>query len=625
MINFKAISKDKKVFSVCGGILVIALIISLSLMLCSNKVALKFNSVLETSPSKMKVLNSNAKKSSISENSYAMYAFTPLQKNEFKKVCEEYGNAALIIRFQINPNEKQKELISAGLDLTFKTGFLDGNDFNKKGKYTGGDAPDKDKITVSGNLKRIWKKFSNDNQCYFDVSFGTGKQGDFVIPEGFFVYSSIGMNIVSVCAAPAELGYDYTGSIPFFGFSTNGGIIDVEAASLDFTGAASIFPVKNTINTEMPSVVVKLSKAEDKISDLNNFVNGRINFGGEKLLIRNVKNTDSLTIPTASFKNPFALVSITDENKIFDSVIMKGGKAPAADSKGDNSGVALTAVYNPIETDPGLILDYNMNNWRCRDYELFAWDRYPGILFFDIRDFNVQNKFFSRLAFYVEKEGYKGTIVTNEFLEGKHGYNAHDYSAESLTSFFNKCKEIGFTLNKEEEILKKILIYNGLILEDEVSGKYVAGKGGLVSISRESPGWSRTRLLAHEGWHTLFFRNEDFRNFVSAVYYTMDSQALQFIKDYFASQPSLGYDQSDEYLMHNEFMAYIMQQPLNAVAENFISYANWNTVTKYAPVTSKYIRETKAQSIEDAAIMLNDYVFDEYGVICGSISLVTKY
>ena len=62
-----------------------------------------------------------------------------------------------------------------------------------------------------------------------------------------------------------------------------------------------------------------------------------------------------------------------------------------------------------------------------------------------------------------------------------------------------------------------------------------AGEGGIVSISRESDGPLRAKLLAHEAWHTLFFRDEDFRNFVAAVYYTFDEKSRQFLLDFFES------------------------------------------------------------------------------------------
>ena len=153
---------------------------------------------------------------------------------------------------------------------------------------------------------------------------------------------------------------------------------------------------------------------------------------------------------------------------------------------------------------------------------------------------------------------------------------------------------------------------------------YQALEGGLVSISRETPEWSRINLLAHESWHTIFFKDEEFRNFVTAVYFTFDEKSRLFLLDFFKSQPSLGYDQSDDYLIHNEFMAYIMQNQLKNVSKFFLGLANWNTVNEFTPELAAYIRQSKALGFEDAAIALNDFVFDKYGIRGGIVSLVNR-
>ena len=96
-----------------------------------------------------------------------------------------------------------------------------------------------------------------------------------------------------------------------------------------------------------------------------------------------------------------------------------------------------------------------------------------------------------------------------------------------------------------------VYIYYNIVEGDKVK----ANEGSLVSISQESEPWLRSNLLAHEGFHTIFFRDAEFRNYVSAVYYTMDPVSRDFLIDYFKSQEDLGYDTNDSYLMNNEFMA----------------------------------------------------------------------
>ena len=49
------------------------------------------------------------------------------------------------------------------------------------------------------------------------------------------------------------------------------------------------------------------------------------------------------------------------------------------------------------------------------------------MLIFDTASYAVQARFFRRLAFYVEKQGYRGRLLTDAELGSRRGYNAHDY------------------------------------------------------------------------------------------------------------------------------------------------------------------------------------------------------
>jgi hypothetical protein len=458
---------------------------------------------------------------------------------------------------------------------------------------------------VQGDLKK--------SPEVFDVSFAVQKNDDIrkVLPEGFFIYSSVKCKVVAACIMPAKLGFDIASSIPFYGFAYNGGIIDFENKSFDFSGGSMIFPVVNNTKMTMPEFAIKLSDNPENKSSKEKSVRAEINLGGEKLFINNVVPADEIIVPCDSMKAPFSRLEIVNNAECVSSVMMHSTNRSGSE------------VLIPIRTEPGLILSYKRSGWRTLDYEIFEWDRFSNILFFDTRNYNVQDNFFRRMAYFVEKQGYKGRLLTNEELADLHGYNAHDYSAVSMADFFYKASKTGVVLNKEELLLKKILIANGLLESD---GDFVrANEGGVVSISQETPEWNRQKFLAHEGWHTIFFRDADFRNFVSAVFYTFDPLSRAFLIDYFKSQPQLGYDINDDYLLQNEFMAYIMQQKLSDVASYFVHCANLGSVMKYTPELAAYVRETKGRGFEDAAVALNDYVYDKYGIVCGNISLVSKY
>lgn len=603
--KFKGLTRIQKLL-VSAVILFLLLDVAAGIILIANKdkSAVKIMNYTGEMTS-LRALNSAAAKGTVNDG-YANFKFTKAQKDYFAKTYRERGSVALTVFFQLMPTKKQKALLADenGTDTLLRYGFLGSDDFTIDGKFIKKKYPDTRRIQIQADEKKA--------PAVFDISFAIQKNDNIekYIPEGFFVYSTVRCRISAAVVVPAEIGFDTRAEIPFYGFACNGGLVDFENKAFDFSGSSMVFPVQSNMKQSMPEYRILLSdKAENKTTREHS-VKVQMNVGGEKLYINNVVAADELIIPAAALNTPFSRVDFSDNSECVESLIMRGSQS------------AGTEVLDPIRTDPGLILNYKTSQWRTADYELYEWDRFPQILFFDTRNYEVQDRLFRRLAYFVEKQGYKGRLLTNEELGDMHGYNAHDYSAESMANFFNKATELNFQLNEEELLLKRILIHNGLLEDDGIYVK--ANEGGLVSISRETPAWSRTNLLAHEGWHTIFFRDAEFRNFVSAVYYTFDSSSRDFLIDYFKSQPGLGYDVNDEYLMHNEFMAYIMQQRLSEVANYFVHLANRGSVIEYTPQLAAYVRKTEGQGFEDAANALNDFVYDKYGIVCGNIALVNR-
>ena len=606
-IKLPAMTKTQKLLSAGIAIfLLLDIVAGIILLVNKNKSAVRImNSTGESS--RLYALDSAASNGTIKEDSYANFKFSKEQKEYFYKTYENHGSVALTVCLQMMPTNKQKEALVNDSQAVFRYGFLGDEDFTIQGKFLNKKYPDTRRIQIQGNEKNAPE--------IFDISFAVQKNDNIqtYVPDGFFIYSTIRCRIIAAIVVPAEIGFDKTNEIPFYGFACNGGIVNFESKTFDFSGASMVFPVQSNTKQTMPEYRLLLSENPENKTTREHSVKVQMNVGGEKLYVNNVTAAREIIIPTAALNTPFSRTEFADNADCVDSLIMRGTNG-AASEDGE--------VLEPIRTDPGLILNYKTSQWRTGEYEIFEWDRFPRILFFDTRNYDVQDKLFRRLAFFVEKQGYKGRLLTNAELGDMHGYNAHDYSAQSMANFFNKAKEIGFQLNEEELLLKKILIHNGLLEEDGIYVK--ANEGGIVSISRETPDWSRVNLLAHEGWHTIFFRDAEFRNFVSAVYYTFDSDSRDFLIDYFKSQPSLGYDVNDEYLMHNEFMAYIMQNRLSEVANYFVRIANFGTVIKYTPELAAYIRNTEGRGFEDAANALNDFVYDKYGIVCGNIALVNR-
>lgn len=552
---------------------------------------------------KLVALNGNAKRASSKNSGISFYKFNEDQMELIENIYSKNSTASLVVRLKIKIPLKKIETLESLDSLPILFGFLSADDFSKKGKFLKDDFSKNAHLSVTADAKEILDV--NYKTKTFDISFALPvdkTSGKLLNVPGFFVQSYLPCEIESACVAPAIIGYDKSTEIPFWGFSSNGGNLNFNSSSFDFTGCSLIFPVKISGENVPPVYNFVFSESEEN----QNF---SVTFGGERLKLKRLLKTK---INSLALQNPFSNMEVSSENVV--SVLLKSGdKKIISESK--------SKITAPIKTDPGLVLYWPKENWRNPDFELFEWDRFPGILIFDTKNYAVQSKFFARLAFFTEKEGFKGRILTNEQLEGKHDYNAHDYSAESLSKFFNAFVNSRVVPNDEEILLLDILLENG-VLESGDDGAYKAGNGAVISISREIPSYNRKPLLTHEGFHALFFIDEEFQNFVAAVYETIDRDTHDFLIDYFKSQPTLGYDTNDRFLMHTEFMSYILQQPVNKVAEYFLTRASWGTVMRFTPDLCQVMRETGAIGFEDAAIILDDYVRDRFNVECGDICLL---
>jgi hypothetical protein len=255
-----------------------------------------------------------------------------------------------------------------------------------------------------------------------------------------------------------------------------------------------------------------------------------------------------------------------------------GGSVPAERSAGS---------LDPLPADPGAVLLYDPARWRQADFELFSWSRFPRILIMDTADYGVQSRLFKRLAFFVEKRGYRGRLVSNQDFAGLHGFNAHDYRAEDLAGFFQKAREESFTLNREEELLKELLLHNGVIREEQ---GFLPGTGAILSISRSSYPVLRRHLLTHESYHGVFFSRAEYRQACREEWESLPAPAREFWLLFFRW---MGYDTADSYLVVNEFQAYLFQQPRPAVQYYFRSLTAGRLISAYpdrAPEVRRFLR-----------------------------------
>jgi hypothetical protein len=200
-----------------------------------------------------------------------------------------------------------------------------------------------------------------------------------------------------------------------------------------------------------------------------------------------------------------------------------------------------------------------------KDFHLYRWAEKEDILIFDFMSYEIQERYFKRLAFFIEKPGYRGTLMTNEEMEGLHGWNAHDYSSHGLASFFNLVQKEDFPINDEEKDFLKILLNRGILLYDGLS--YLEGEGAVISISQESSRTLRQRFLTHETLHGIFFSDKDFQKEIREYWLAMPKDYREIWKTFMIYN---FYDPSDEVLMYNELLGYILQLERKQVAGYFV-------------------------------------------------------
>ena len=219
----------------------------------------------------------------------------------------------------------------------------------------------------------------------------------------------------------------------------------------------------------------------------------------------------------------------------------------------------------PLEREGMQILNADPAAWRNRDFEVYRWSSLPEVLIFDCRDYDVQNRFFRRLAYFVEKKGFRGQILSNEELKGRHGWNANDYRASDLAAFFNRAAETHAELYAEEILLRDILVREGVLVRE--GEKLKEGKGAINSMALESGPALRYRFFTHEASHGIYFTQKKYRDFVKETWESLDSDDRELWRLYLGWN---GYDPEDEDLMMNEFQAYFTQQPVADAAGYFM-------------------------------------------------------
>jgi hypothetical protein len=239
----------------------------------------------------------------------------------------------------------------------------------------------------------------------------------------------------------------------------------------------------------------------------------------------------------------------------------------------------------PIPVDMGGLVGSGSDSWRRDDYELYSWNLYPDILIMDTVSYAVQSEFFKRLAFFVEKAGTAGSLVPDSQLAKRHGWNAHDYRAEDLARFFSRARLEAFSLGDREQHLLDILLRTGIVTE--AGDSFLPGVGGLIALSQESEPRLRSLFMVHEGYHGVFFLDARYQAAVRSVWEELSGLEQQFWKEFLLLR---NYNVADEYLVINEFQAYLMQVTADRLDAYYWNYAVPG-LAKAVPRTGRLVEE----------------------------------
>ncbi len=254
--------------------------------------------------------------------------------------------------------------------------------------------------------------------------------------------------------------------------------------------------------------------------------------------------------------------------------VPEGIRFENSDSYFDVTGIGINsfskmapADFAPVPADIGTMLTYSISAWRRDDFEVFSWNLFPDILLIDFRDYALQSASLKRLSFFVEKDGFTGRLLDNKVLSGLHGWNAHDYRAESLAEFFNKAEDENFELNPEELILRDLLLGNKIIAKSGT--EYIPLSGGILAYSQESSPRLRRLFITHEGYHGIFFSDLQFAADVKGIWNNLEEPEKEFWYNFLGWKR---YETEDSYLVANEFMAYLMQQNISQIESYYKEY-----------------------------------------------------
>jgi len=267
----------------------------------------------------------------------------------------------------------------------------------------------------------------------------------------------------------------------------------------------------------------------------------------------------------------------------------------------DDAKPALADLHSLLWMEPG---------GQGRRY--FRWSELPDTLVIVFDDYDYQDEYLKRLAFFAEKPGFRGRVAMDAEIAGLHGWNAHDYSPETLAGFFNKAAP--GILNKSELELKELLKSNGILVQK--GNTLAAGHGALISIALESTSSLRRLFMDHEASHGLYFQDADYRKLAARLWAAQSPAARDRRRIHLAWRR---YDITDQGLCINEHQSYLVQQGASNTRVYLESVAD--RLAEAYPERAEAIMEDAELAIleaEEAIRQFNLFLKGKYGLSAGN-------
>ncbi|WKC58086.1 hypothetical protein [Borrelia sp. P9F1] len=269
-------------------------------------------------------------------------------------------------------------------------------------------------------------------------------------------------------------------------------------------------------------------------------------------------------------------------------------------------------INKPINSDLKFIFNYKKENYRRNSFEIFHLMAEPKIYILKFKHLKDQSLMLKRLAFFTEKKNFRGRVLSNEELENKKGWAGHNYRIEDIITFFNMAKKLNIKLNKEEIILRNIIIINRLAyIEDHELKVRDKSKNIAFATYSEDETISRTAqmiICMHEILHMYFFTDTNFSKAISDLWYQNVPQKDK--RAWIKFLDSKDYDIKSNSLVINEFYAYTLQIPKEDATEFLVN--------------TKYFHKSDVKNYEKWTSKLEELLWNEKGLIAGELLILFK-